>query len=67
MNDLKVTDEKIYLGNQAFVWHGGYLILSVIIIESIFVLYSLLLTQYITDKLQLKKILPNGDDVITDW
>ena len=49
-----------------FVWHGGHLILSVSLIESIFVLHALLLTQYITGKFQIKIFLPNGCDVITD-
>ena len=59
-------NEIFYLGNQACVWHGGYLILSVSIIKSIFVLHSLLLTQYISGKLQKKIFLPNDHDVIVD-
>ena len=60
------TNRIFFLSNQVFVWHGGHLILSVSLIESIFVLHALLLTQYITGKFQIKIFLPNGCDVITD-
>ena len=48
----------------ALVSTGEHLVWCVLTVPSILVLYSLVITQHITDKLKIIKFLPNGSDVI---
>ena len=60
----RVSKGKFYLSNQALISVGEHLIWCVLTVPSIIVLYSLIITHHITDKLKIIKFLPNGSDVI---
>ena len=60
----RVDKGNFYLSNQVLVSFGEQLVCSVLTVQSILVLYSLLITQHISDKLKIIKFLPNDSDVI---
>ena len=49
----RVDKGNFYLSNQVLVSFGEHLVWSVLTVQSILVLYSLLITQHITDKLKI--------------
>ena len=61
---VRVSKGKFYLSNQALVSIGEHLVWCVLTVPSIRVLYSLVITQHITDKLKIIDFLPNDSDVI---